>query len=392
MNENVTGIGFETLRGAGLSWRAGAIYFADMMWALRLTYGSALRLLLVEALHGTPIPDELKPMADGVVSYPHLRRMTIRWALNHAQKRLFKRDLLPDRVLKSKGVDVLICGVLDRHVSLPTLALLPDFQHIHFPELFEPRDIAWRNAEYFRTAERATRILLFSQAVRADFEKFSPAFAEKACVLPPVSYIPESVYARDAGELLTTYSLPAKFIYLPNQFWQHKNHLLAFDALRQLRARGVRVFIVCTGNPGDNRSPAYFSEVLQTISRYGIRDQVALLGSVPREDVLALVRQAAFVLNPSRFEGFGLSLAEARAIGKRVLASDLPAHREQAVPCIQYFDPNDPAELAEKIETLWEATLPGPDLALEADARCEQPSRLRAYAGQLMQIIRQVTV
>lgn len=391
MNTSVTGIGFETLRGAGTAWRAGAVYFADQLYALRATYGSAVRLLLVEAMHGTPIPQELVPLADGVVSYPHLKRLTSTWAINHAQRRLMNRDLLPDRVLKSKGVDVLICGVLDRHTSMPTLALLPDFQHLHLPEMFEPRDIAWRNAEYTKTAERATRILLFSNAVRDDFIRFAPTQADKACVLPPVSHIPESVYALDLELVLRAYSLPRKFVYLPNQFWQHKNHLLAFEALRILRERGKKLFLVCTGTPGDTRNAAYFSEVLQTISRLGLRDQIALLGSVPREDVFALLRQSCLVLNPSRFEGYGLALAEARAVGKRVLASDLPAHCEQDVPCIEYFDPNDASDLAEKLGALWAATEPGPDLALEAAARREQPARIRSYAEQLMQIIRQVT-
>jgi glycosyltransferase involved in cell wall biosynthesis len=294
--------------------------------------------------------------------------------------------------LREKGVDVLICGVLERWTTLPTLALVPDFQHVHLPELFEPQDIAWRNAEYRKTAERATRVLVFSESVRADLEQFAPPYAGKARVLPPVSAIPDSVYEQDPGAMLSFYSLPEKFVYMPNQFWQHKNHLRAFDAVRQLRARGEKVFLVCTGNPGDTRNAAFFSEVLQTISRYGLRDQLALLGSVPRADVFSLMRQAAFVLNPSRFEGYGLSLAEARAVGKRVLASDLPAHREQNVPCVQYVNPDDVSDLAEKIGELWASTQPGPDLALEARARQEQPGRIRAYAGQLMQIIREVMV
>ena len=384
------GIGFETLRGAGASWRAGSVYYADILAALRAHYADSVRLLLVEAQHGTPVPDELKPLAENVIGYPTLRRFRPTWAIEHARHRLFKHDLLPDRVLKEKGVDVLVCGVLERHTSLPTLALLPDFQHVHLPELFEPNERAWRDREFAKTAARATRILVFSETVRADLQNFAPPFAHKARVLPPVTCVPASVYERDPREILETYSLPEKFVYLPNQLWQHKNHLLAFQAVRALKARGENIFIVCTGNLGDSRNTNYVSELVQSVSRWGIRENVALLGNVPRADVFTLMRQAAFVLNPSRFEGYGLSLAEARAVGKRVLASDLPAHREQAVPDALYFESNNLGDLTEKLGALWHNTTAGPDSAREAQARQTQPARVRAYAEQWFEMIGQV--
>lgn len=386
------GIGFETLRGSGASWRGGSIHFANWMHALRANPEPGMRLLLVEATHGTPVPDDLIPLADGVVAYPHLARFSAAWALNHARNRLLKKELLPDHVLRANGVEVLVCGVLERRTELPTLALLTDFQHRHLQDYFSEVEIKWRDAEYLKTAVRASRILVSGTSVRADFEAFAPAYADKVRILPPISYIPETIYARTPSEILDTYSLPQKFVYLPNQFWKHKNHLLAFEAVRRLREQDENIFIVCTGHVGDSRDPGYFSEVLQTISRWGIRDSIAFLPNVARADVFALIRQAAFVLNPSRFEGYGLSLDEARSVGKRILASDLPAHREQNAPCVEYFDPNSLDQLVEKLGTLWANTNAGPDLTLETEARRAQPQRLRASAEHLMQIIREVIV
>lgn len=384
------GIGFETLRGSGPQWRAGAVYHSDILHALRFAYGDQVRLLLVEAQHGTPIPDQVKALGDGVVSYPALERYSPTWALDHARHRLLRGELLPDRALRQQGVNVLVCGVLERHVSLPALAYLADFQHIHLPELFQPEEIRWRNAEYFKTAARATRVIFTTNAVLQDYRAFAPQYADKGRVVQPVSHVPEAIYARDPREILRTYTLPDKFVYLPNHFWQHKNHMLAFEALGRVKSGFSDVFVVCTGNPGDSRNSEYLSRVLQLISNLGLRENVALLGDVPRDDVFALIRQAAFVLNPSRFEGMGLSLAEARAVGKRVLASDLPAHREQDAPCATYFDFNSAESLANAFASLWETTKAGPDRVLEAQARDLQPQRQRRYAEQLMQVIRQV--
>jgi hypothetical protein len=87
------------------------------------------------------------------------------------------------------------------------------------------------------------------------------------------------------------------------------------------------------------------------------------------------------VLNPSRFEGFGLSVEEARAVGKRLLLSNLPPHREQDPPAATWFDPDQIDDVEAKLEAAWRESEPGPDEALEREARARQPERIRAVAA-----------
>jgi glycosyltransferase involved in cell wall biosynthesis len=100
--------------------------------------------------------------------------------------------------------------------------------------------------------------------------------------------------------------------------------------------------------------------------------------------VYALMRQAAFVLNPSEFEGLGLSLAEASALGKRALVSDLAVLREQQAPGATYFRTNDAGDLAARMAELWEATQAGPDRESEAAAQAGQPARQRALGESFL--------
>ena len=66
------------------------------------------------------------------------------------------------------------------------------------------------------------------------------------------------------------------------------------------------------------------------------------LGVVPYRDMLGLMRHAVAVINPSLFEGWSTSVEEAKSMGKAVVLSDIPVHREQAPGRGLFFDPRDP--------------------------------------------------
>ena len=273
--------------------------------------------------------------------------------------------------------------------SVPSVVWIPDFQHVRLPEMFPAEERARRDRLFQAQARSATRLLITSEAVRLDLQAFAPQQSEKARLIRFVAHIPAEIYDCDPRDGLAPYHLPEKFIYLPNQFWKHKNHPLVFEALAQLGAVGIRPIIVSTGNPIDFRQPSYFAELMQTLSRLNIREQFIFLGQVPRSDVYRLIRQSVCVLNPSKFEGLGLSVAEAKSLGKRVVVSDLGALREQNMPGAAYFDPGDAGDLAAKLAAVWNTIPPGPDGQLESEARAELPGRQVAFGQALVEIFQE---
>ncbi len=62
------------------------------------------------------------------------------------------------------------------------------------------------------------------------------------------------------------------------------------------------------------------------------------------------MRASAATINPSLFEGWSTTVEEAKAIGAPMILSNLAVHREQAGERAIYFDPHDPADLADRIE------------------------------------------
>jgi glycosyltransferase involved in cell wall biosynthesis len=383
-------IAFHIMDGKG--WIAGLIYLKNLLYALRQTYGKEVGLyLLVPAEHHSAQEYANAIGANGVIFYKMFRRWTPLWAVNGLVRHLSFRNIQLEMVLKKNGINVVFAPCfVGKYPQIATLSWLPDFQHIHLPAMFSEAERLSRDRTFLQSAKLATRIILMSEAAKKDFESFAPGYAHKARALHPFSYVPPSVYNSDLKSILNLYHLPERFIYLPNQFWKHKNHEIVFEALKILKDKGNRVVIMCTGYPGDYRHSTYFADLWQKISQWNIRDQVIYLGLIPHEHVLLLMRQSICVLNPSLFEGFGITVDEAHSVGKQVLLSDIPVHREQNPPKATFFDPTNVEDLTEKMERVWKESSPGPDFELEDKARKELPNRIREYAQSFMSLIKEV--
>ena len=157
------------------------------------------------------------------------------------------------------------------------------------------------------------------------------------------------------------YHLPDRYFLISNQLWQHKNHLMVFEALALLAARGVRPHVVCTGQPGDFRDKNFLNVVLQRLHESGVAAQVALLGLIPRAEQIQLMRRCVAVLQPSLCEGWSTVVEDARLLGKAVVLSDLDVHREQNPPGAKFFDRTSASSLADTLETAWRDAYPVQD-------------------------------
>lgn len=372
------------------AWQAGTVYLFDLIKALSHFNAHTVRLSLLVTNENDHPSDDLSTAVDETLHYLNYRRWTLPWLVGRASARLLDHDLWADRFFKRHGVQIIAFGLTPPNSRIPILSWLPDFQHVHMPEMFTPNECLERDRSFSQLAEHSTRTILLSETVRKDFTRLLTRYSNKARVVNPVSYIPGTIYDRDPQAVSDLYSLPRKFIYLPNQFWKHKNHQIAFRAMKILKTQGIDVFLVCSGPMNDYRHPVYFSELLQQVSKLGIRNQVAFLGLLPREHIYLMMRQSICVMNPSLFEGFGLTADEARSVGKRLLLSDIEAHREQNPPRAVFFDPTDEKDLANKMKMVWKEQLPGPDRQLEAETREALPARLKAFSDSFMSVVHEV--
>lgn len=124
-----------------------------------------------------------------------------------------------------------------------------------------------------------------------------------------------------------------------------KNYLLAVDAAAELKRRGVPFVWHFIGDGNDR--PA----VMAAAKKLGVADCVVLEGA--RANPYPYFAAADIYVQTSRFEGFGLTLCEARVLGKPVVTTDFGVARDQITDGFNGLIASmTPASIADKIETL----------------------------------------
>ena len=168
-----------------------------------------------------------------------------------------------------------------------------------------------------RSARRAQRVLAISERTKDDLVELYGLSPEQV-VVTPLAVDPEF---RPGGER-------EDFVLLVGSVEARKRPLVAADAARSVG----RTLVVA----GPERDPALVSE---------LRARGAdVRGYVPKDELVRLYQQAAAVLVPTAYEGFGLTAAEAMACGAPVVAAPDAAVREVGGEAIAYAEPADFAD------------------------------------------------
>ena len=185
--------------------------------------------------------------------------------------------------------------------------------------------------EIDRSLKRADRIIVQTKWMKdAVIEKDGIA-AGKIDVIPPFV---ELCQPEDA-ELCK----PIRFIF-PAGCILYKNHQCIIDAVGLLVKKGIRDFIVIFTERKENLPWVHVPSECEELTEWR--------GMIPREELTELYKKS-ILLFPSYIETFGLPLAEARSLGRPVIAADTPFAREilSGYDKAEFFDPFDPAALAE---------------------------------------------
>jgi glycosyltransferase involved in cell wall biosynthesis len=340
----------------GKSWTGGYNYLLNLLQVIAKHRSGFLQPVL---FFGTDVADdEVRPFLAirGVKIVTSSMMNTDRRTASLLKSVFLGADPAIQRLFKEQQIDVVFENAQfhGARLGIPAIAWIPDFQHRELPQLFS-RAAWWKRELGLRAQVAAKRAIMLSSrdACNACERNYPDTIGRTHIVRFAVhsDIRPDHIAVELVREV---YKLPERYFYLPNQFWQHKNHMLVVDALVLLKQAGYLINVVASGKQFDHNRPNYFERFAAHLDFSSVSDQFHLLGLIPYEHVAPLMVGSEGVINPSLFEGWSTTVEEARALQVPLVLSDLAVHREQVSRQARFFNRKSADSLAEALIETWQ--------------------------------------
>jgi len=265
--------------------------------------------------------------------------------------------------------------------KVPATRRLPRVVTIHDLSVFEPNlsDPRFQQRgmdynHYLINTLKPERIIVPTEFVREHILRLFPATRDKVRVIPHGADHVLSVKGLESAEL--PQELAAKpFILCPGSVEERKNGRRLIEAFESSRA-AQSVQLVFAGGAGYNHE-AIFAHA----DASPVRNCIVFLRSLSSAQLAMLYKQALFTVYPSVFEGFGLPIVEAFALGSPLITSNIGAMAEVAGDAALTVDPYSVAAIRKAIDSLAADTALRRELAAKGKLRAASFTWQKAAAA-----------
>lgn len=209
-----------------------------------------------------------------------------------------------------------------------------------------------RHERLHRNIERAAGIICLTEYGKNRLQHYYPDFDAANIAAIPHGVDHSVFYPRETGEALTAtekHAIQPRFILQLGSWFPHKNLELSIEAFAQSRALREDYSLVFVGG---GAKPEYRASLDTLANKLGIADRIKWVENVSWPDIPKLLSAAGCMLQPSRYEGFGLPLLEAMAVGTPGVISDSSCLPEVSGGIWPIADQDDPANFAAGIDTV----------------------------------------
>lgn len=240
--------------------------------------------------------------------------------------------------------------VVAYQVPIPALVTILDLAHRverKFPESASGFEFLIRERTFANICRWSRGVLVQTELGRQQVVDAYGMPAEEIHILPLVP--PGYMHAKGVPEGFDRrYRLPARYLFYPAQFWEHKNHKNLLKAVAALKSDLPDLKLVLAGS----KKNAYDGVVL-LVQELLLTEDVLFLGYVPNEDMPELYRRARALVMPTYFGPSNIPPLEASIVGCPVAISHVSSMPEQLGDSALVFDPDSVDEIAACIRRLW---------------------------------------
>ncbi|OGD83186.1 hypothetical protein A3J17_02745 [Candidatus Curtissbacteria bacterium RIFCSPLOWO2_02_FULL_40_11] len=258
---------------------------------------------------------------------------------------------------------------IEEQIKMPIIYNRQNLDLLHIPHFNVPlfykgnfvvtiHDLIHRE---FTTSDVTTRYKLIFKLKKFGYQKVvNNAIKNSRKIITPSKFVKDQIietFGIDPAKIVITYEAAEEeyfrsirhpersegsqplIIYVGNAY-PHKNLENLLKAMKLVDQ--VTLLIVC---PRD----IFYKRIKLSIDSLGLNAKVKLLGYLRNDVLVKLFKKSTAYIFPSLSEGFGIPGLNAMASKLPVLASDIPILKEVYGKAALYFDPNDPRDIAEKV-------------------------------------------
>ena len=364
------------------NWIGGTYYYQNLIQSLNLLPDTRKPHLVILS-NSVASFDSIKELNYPFITFKDLNN-TLTFFEKYSNKIL--RRVFPKRIITKKkinfGIDVLFHpSEVHIHNSIKKhLYWIPDFQEVHLPHLFSEEYLNIRKKSQQELLSGDKHILFSSKDACNDFKKLYPSAKSKKHVVNFSVFHPNYMDI-DIEQLKDKYQLiDGSYFFCPNQFWQHKNHIIVLKAVKKIKEKyNFNIQVLFSGKEADHRNPNYFNELKEYVEKNSLQDHIKFLGFIDRREQLCFMKNALAVIQPSLFEGWSSVVEDAKAMNQNLIVSLLNVHKEQLGNQGCYFNPTDEFELMKQIILFLESKIDTPEFYYE--------DKLHLFGEEFMEVI-----
>jgi glycosyltransferase involved in cell wall biosynthesis len=280
---------------------------------------------------------------------PQVFHMMYPWSNERRVLRTVTENLYSPLRLPLSGIDV-FNTLMAPFVSVsPSIVIHMKTMHAFTaPQSLSPLARAYRRMNYPRSARVADAIIINSESLRSEVERYLEVDARKLRLIYEAVdhdlFRPGDPAAARAQ--VATYGITKPFGLFLSSLWPYKNcdGLLRAWALARPELGDRQLAIV-----GGGRDEKYLALLHSLAAELGISKDVVFVGAVPLDETVRFYQAADVFVYPSHNETFGLPILEAMACGCPVVTSDISAMPETAGGAAVLSDPTDPGSIGRAI-------------------------------------------
>jgi glycosyltransferase involved in cell wall biosynthesis len=280
---------------------------------------------------------------------PNVFQITYPWSNERRTLRTVAEHLYSPVRLPLSRIDVL--STLMAPIANPGWSIVIHLKTMHAftaPDSVSPLARAYRRINYPRSARLADAIIINSESLRREVERYLAVDPRKVHLI--YEAVDHDLFRpgdqADARQHVALWGLTRPFVLFVSSLWRYKNcdGLLRAWAVGRRQLKDHQLAVV-----GPQRDEKYAHQLRVLAQELGVQDDVVFVGAVSLEETALFYRAADVFAYPSFNETFGLPILEAMACGCPVVTSDVSAMPEIAGGAALLADPHDPGSIAEAI-------------------------------------------